>query len=118
MKLEKKFALRVAEFVIIFLDNQFWPLDETEEELVSKTLAYAKYHGMVNDDYVEEFTASWRMNGIKKLPESARLDLTDLEMESILDMMAELSRDDNVDFEMEPNHVGLTHYIRKQVFAK
>lgn len=111
MKLQKKFAIQVAEFMRLYLENQYFPLDDMEAHLISKVLAFGKHHGIVDSDFI----GNYKTRDIKNFPATARLDLTDVEMEAIIDMMKEVTKDTSVEFEMDPSHKGLTYYLTKQV---
>ena len=89
MKLQKKFSVMAANFMADYLDNGYYPVDDTVDESgrISKILGFARYHCLFQNDDID----AW-IDKIDSLPmdkATARLDLTSSEACAILDMMSE-----------------------------
>lgn len=97
MKIPKCHAVNCTDFILIFLEDGYYPMDELELGIIRKVLGFGQYHGMVKAD-------TSKCPGAKevgKLKKTARLDLTADEASAILDMFTEVDGNDMLEWEMD-----------------
>jgi len=92
MKVQKKHAVAVTEFIKLFLDHRFYPADQLEEAMIGKILGFGIHHTLVK----KGDTKNWRGASEIKVDIQARLDLTNDEASAIIDMVNEVDADGQV----------------------
>ena len=88
MKLEKKHAVASLNFIVEYLENGYYPVDDTvnESAMISKIFGFGKHQKLIETKVVTEWVRKRNLPAVKN---TARLDLTTDEGSAILDMYGE-----------------------------
>ena len=113
MKLEKKHAVSCLEFILEYLENGYYPVDDTVNEsgMISKIFGFGKHQKLIETDVISAWV---KARELPKVKNTARLDLTSAEGCAMLDMMAEVFRDGNHEVELTPGYKRLRTYLDKE----
>ena len=114
MKIVKKHAVALAEFTFEYLENGYYPVDDTVDEsaILGKALAFARHHKMYSCEDCEEWMKT------RNLPDpgkTARIDLTSDEACAIMDMLAESL---GKDIEEIGIYTALKRYLNKEFIVE
>ncbi len=111
MKIEKKHAVALFDFMVQYLECGYYPIDDdvNESAMVSKILGFGRHHELVEEEWIDSWIEKRELPAAKKI---ARIDLTEEEGYAILQMAAE-----SVDKDIEDNPAlkRLRNYINKKV---
>ncbi len=114
MKIVKKYAVTLFNFVADYLDNGYYPVDDTVNEsgILSKVLGFGVHHGECEKRFADDWTKKRELPEAKKV---ARIDLTSDEACAIMDMLAECV---GKDIDDGPDIKQLRNYLNKEFILK
>ncbi len=111
MKIEKKHAVALFDFVVQYLECGYYPIDDEVDEsaMISKILGFGRHHELAEDEWLDGWVEK---RELPKAAKVARIDLTESEGCAILDMLSESV---DKDIEGNPSLKRLRDYIGKKV---
>ena len=114
MKIVKKHAVTLFEFIIDYLDNGYYPVDDDIDEsaLISKILGFGLHHGQCEPRLVDKWVKKRELPKSKKV---ARIELTSGEACAIMDMVGESI---GKDIEDSSEIKSLRNYLNKEFILK
>lgn len=86
MKIQKKFAVILFNYIFDYLDCGYWPLTPEEGLMLNRVLGFGLHHKMLERAAVDSFCLSREIPGVKPV---ARVELDREDALSIQDMMEE-----------------------------
>lgn len=87
MKLEKKHAVALSEFMIDYLLDDFWAFDDGEIVTMGKVVGFMDHHKLLTPEITKCYKKAC---DTQKLPKKvARLDLDERDALNLVDMMEE-----------------------------
>lgn len=114
MKIEKKQAVALFDFMVQYLECGYYPIDDevNESAMISKILGFGRHHELAETSWIDGWVEKRELPKAKKI---ARIDLTEEEGYAILQMAAE-----SVDKDIEDNSAlkRLRNYINKKVIGE
>lgn len=89
MLIQKKYAMSIADMFTFMAFENYYPLAPSEEDLIGRCLSFAVHHKLADQAELE----ATRGYGDIKIKKTARLDLTEDDIEVILSIYNEVSDD-------------------------
>lgn len=114
MKIIKKHAVTLTHFVVDYLENGYYPVDDDIDEsaILSRVLSFGLHHDIIDTTFTDYWVKKRQLPKCKKV---ARIDLTSDESCAIMDMAAESI---GKDIEDNPQRKQMRDYLNKEFILK
>ena len=113
MKLVKRHAVACLNFILEYLENGYYPVDDdvSESGMISKIFGFGLHQKLVTSQITDDWV---RERDLPKVKKTARLDLTSMEGCAMLDMLSEVFRPGNEEVELTSEYKSLRTYLNKE----